>query len=165
MLNVSVQVDAATAALGKIPQEVVDAVAEKVRALTTNLQHHIVADKLQGQVLNHRSGALSRSIQQDVETSGDVTTGRVFSSGDVKYAAIHEYGGTTKPHDIFPVKAQALAFMMGDQQVFAKVVHHPGSKIPERSYMRSGLADMADQIVAELREAARSGAKKAMGQA
>lgn len=164
MLKVEVRLDAATSALDKIPQEVVDAVAEKVRVLTANLQAHIVADKLQGQVLNHRSGALSRSIQSITETSGGVTIGRVFSSGDVKYAAIHEFGGKTSPHDIYPVKAQALAFMMGGQQVFAKVVHHPGSVMPERSFMRSGLADMADEIVASIREAAQAGARKAMGQ-
>jgi phage gpG-like protein len=140
-------------------------VAAKVRALTANLQRHIVADKLQGQVLNHRTGALSRSIQHVTDVQGDVATGRVFSSGDVKYAAIHEFGGRTPPHDIYPDKAQALAFMMGGEQIFAKVVHHPGSQMPERSFMRSGLADMADEIVASLREAATvEGARKAMDQ-
>lgn len=164
MLRVEVRVDAAQAALAQIPSEVLDAVAAKVRELTTNLQAHIVADKLQGQVLQHKSGQLSRSIQQVTEVSGGVATGRVYSSGDVKYAAIHEFGGKTPPHDIFPVKAQALAFMMGGQQVFAKVVHHPGSNIPERSFMRSGLADMADEIVSEIRAAAIEGGRRAMGQ-
>lgn len=162
MLRATVELKGAQEALAEIPAQVIDAVAKKVRILTTNLQHHIVADKLQGQVLHHRSGALSRSIAQDVETDGSVTTGRVFSSGDVKYAAIHEFGGKTRPHDIVPTKAQALAFMVGGQQVFAKIVHHPGSNIPERSFMRSGLFDMAEEIVAGIREAALAGAKQAM---
>jgi hypothetical protein len=121
MLKATVDLSNVTAALGRIPQEVIDAVAKKVRALTINLQRHVVADKLQGQVLNHRSGALGRSIQTDVTTSGQTTTGKVFSAGDVKYAAIHEFGGRTPPHDIYPDKAEALAFMIGGKQVFAKV--------------------------------------------
>jgi phage gpG-like protein len=162
LLRATVELAGAKDALREIPPQVIDAVARKVRVLTTNLQHHIVADKLQGQVLHHRSGALGRSIAQDVATNGNVTTGRVFSSGDVKYAAIHEFGGQTRPHDIIPTKAEALAFMIGGSQVFAKIVHHPGSKIPERSFMRSGLYDMADEIVAGLRTAALEGAKASM---
>jgi phage gpG-like protein len=164
LLKVEVRVDAAAAALERLPVEVTAAVEAKVRALTANLQRHIVADKLQGQVLKHRTGALSRSIQYVVDRSGDMVVGRVFSSGDVKYAAIHEFGGKTPPHDIVPTKAQALAFMVGGEQVFAKIVHHPGSNIPERSFMRSGLTDMADEIVAGIREAALEGARKALNQ-
>jgi hypothetical protein len=69
-------------------------------------------------------------------------------------------GGHTAAHDIVPTKAEALAFMMGGQQVFAKIVHHPGSRIPERSFMRSGLFDMADEIVAGIRAAALEGARR-----
>jgi phage gpG-like protein len=162
MLKAELEIRGARKALHRLPQEIVDAIAKKVRALTINLQRHIVAGKLQGQVLNHRSGALGRSIQTSVRTAGETTTGQVFSAGDVKYAAIHEFGGKTKPHEILPDKADALAFMMGGQQVFAKSVKHPGSVIPERSYMRSGLYDMSDEIVGGLREAAMAGARKAM---
>lgn len=164
MLKAIVEIRGAQAALGRIPAQVLDYVAAKIRALTLALQHHIVADKLQGQVLQHRSGALGRSIQEIIETLGQQIIGRVFSAGDVKYAAIHEFGGQTPPHDILPSKAQALAFMMGGEQVFAKIVHHPGSHIPERSFMRSGLFDMADEIIAGIREAALAGAQEAMGQ-
>lgn len=162
MLRATVEIRGALTALGRIPPEIVEEVAKKVRLLTLELQRHVVADKLQGQVLKHRSGALGRSIQMDVRRQGDSTTGKVFSSGDVKYAAIHEFGGRTPPHDIYPVKAEALAFTIGGQDIFAKVVHHPGSVIPERSFMRSSLADMTDQIIAGLREAAIVGAKRAM---
>lgn len=162
MLKATVDLSGVTQALGRIPQEVIQAVAQKVRALTINLQRLVVAGKLQGQVLNHRTGALGRSIQTDVQTSGDTTTGKVFSAGDVKYAAIHEYGGRTAPHDIYPDKAEALAFMIGGQQVFAKHVRHPGSQIPERSFLRSSLNEMADEIFAGIREAALRGAREAM---
>ena len=57
-------------------------------------------------------------------------------------------------HEILPVKAEALAFVIGGAQVFARRVEHPGSLIPERSYLRSSLDDMRDEIVAALAEAA-----------
>ena len=34
----------------------------------------------------------------------------------------------TKPHEIRPVNAQALHFKVGGDEVFCKVVHHPGTK-------------------------------------
>lgn len=42
-------------------------------------------------------------------------------------AALYVLGGT-RPHVIRPVRARALRFTVGSQTVYAKVVHHPGSK-------------------------------------
>ena len=77
----------------------------------------------------------------------------------MKYAAIHEFGGTIPPHQIVPDKAKALAFAVDGKQVFAaRVVNLPAVTMPERSYMRSSLAEMADEIREELTE----GVMKAM---
>lgn len=161
MLRVELHISKANAALDMIPGQVVKAIEAKVRALTINLQRHIVADKLQGQVLNHRTGALGRSIQQLVERSGDRVEGKVYSSGDVKYAAIHEFGfhgsETVKQHmrtTVFGLKVEP--FSVGP---FTRTMN-----MPERSFMRSGLADMAEEIVKGLRAAAVQGAREAMGQ-
>ena len=78
----------------------------------------------------------------------------VGSNGDVKYAAIQEYGGKTAAHEILPAKAQALAFVADGAPRFARKVDHPGSLIPERSYLRSSLDEMSGEIVAALAEAA-----------
>jgi phage gpG-like protein len=100
LLKVVVDATGAIDALGRVPPTVVSAIRAKVRALVVNLQHHIVADKLQGQVLHHRSGALGRSIQTTTTDFDGGAEGKAYSSGDVKYAAIHEFGGQTKPHVI-----------------------------------------------------------------
>lgn len=150
--------------VGTMPAQVVAAVTTKMRQVTINLQRHVVNDKLHGQVLKQQSGKLARSIQQDVHTDGDLVIGEVFSAGDVKYAGIHEHGGTTPAHDIIPNKADALAFMMGGKMVFAKIVHHPGSRMPERSFLRSSLADQSSDITAGLKQAALRGAQQAVGQ-
>lgn len=136
-----------------------DEIVKEVTGLTLKLEAHIKKDKLSGQVLNVVSGDLRASVHSilPVEQSGGTVRGHVAQSGDVKYGAIHEFGGKTPPHDIYPTKAKALAFMMGGKQVFAKVVHHPGSTMPERSYMRSGLADMKDEISDRLTAAVKRG--------
>lgn len=111
-------------------------------------------DKLSGAVLNPRSGALSASIVASVTADADSVRASVGSEGDVKYAAIQEYGGKTSAHEILPAKAAVLAFVVGDGPHFARKVEHPGSLIPERSYLRSSLEDMKDEILAALTDAA-----------
>ena len=100
-----------------------------------------------------RRAAAIRS-SPSVSADGDGVLASVGSNGDVKYAAIQEYGGKTRAHEILPVKAQALAFVAGGAQRFARKVEHPGSLIPERSYLRSSLDEMSDEIVAALADAA-----------
>jgi phage gpG-like protein len=134
---------ALTAALSAKAAELADALADMVRN-----------DKLSGGVLNAQSGALRDSIVFSVSADADGVVASVGSEGDVKYAAIQEYGGKTSAHEILPVKAQALAFVVGGVQRFARRVEHPGSVIPERSYLRSSLEDMQGEIVAALAEAA-----------
>lgn len=114
----------------------------------------VKSDKLAGGVLNARSGALSDSIVASVSAGVDGVLASVGSEGDVRYAAIQEYGGKTSAHEILPAKGDVLAFVIGDAQHFARRVEHPGSVIPERSYLRSALEDMKDEILAALADAA-----------
>jgi phage gpG-like protein len=131
------------------------AVIRRTLRLAIELETYVKTNKLSGQVLKVQTGNLRRSIHHSVGVEGSAVVGRVFSDGSVNYAHIHEYGGVTPPHDILPVKAEALHFMYHGKEVFAKIVHHPGSKIPERSYLRSALSDKAEHIKTELTAAVR----------
>jgi len=144
--------------IGKMPSGVHNALLRKITALAIEMQRKIRVDKLSGQVLNKRTGALQSSIFQEVSDERTAIIATVSAGKDVPYAAIHEYGGVTKPHDIYPKNAKALHFFIGGKEVFAKVVHHPGSKMPERSYMRSTLADMKQEIIDGMTDAVRQGA-------
>lgn len=144
--------------LSRLPDKMRGVLTKKVNALTLKLQARVQA-KLSDDVLHVRTGNLRRSIHSVVESGGTSITGQVSSSGDVKYAGIQEYGGKTPAHDILPDKAKALAFMVGGKQVFAAVVHHPGSNIPERSYLRSSLAEMKEEIREGISEAVKEGLK------
>ena len=119
-----------------------------------------VAANLSGGRINAVSGKLLASLKSNVTDSGDIVEGTVQAGGPgIPYAAALEYGVVTKPHDIVPVNANVLAFLWpgkasfrpggstGDV-AFLKIVHHPGSKIPAFSYMRSVLAAMRGEITA-----------------
>lgn len=54
---------------------------------------------------------------------------------NVVYARIHELGGRTRPHTIYPKRAKALRFMKGGKAIFAKKIHHPGSQMPARHWI------------------------------
>jgi phage gpG-like protein len=157
MLSVELDQTNALMRLDAMPDQVRAALLTKIDALQLQLTDYVKDNKLSGQVLQMRTGALRDSIVSQIVDDGDVISVQVSSSGDVKYAAIQEFGGKTGAHDILPDKAKALAFLVGGVQVFAKVVHHPGSTIPERSYLRSTLADMKDEILDGLTDAVQQG--------
>jgi len=94
MLALSLR-DGASAALAAMPERVQGALAAKANALAAELEAK-VQQKLAGEVLNARSGALARSIVATIE------------------------------------------------------VDLPAVTMPERSYLRSSLAEMADEIREEL---------------
>jgi len=144
MLELSL-LDQASPALAAMPERIRAALAAKAGALAAELQAKI-AQKLSGGVLNMKSGALAGSIGVTIDDASAGICVRLATSPDIKYAAIHEYGGVIPPHQIVPDKAKALAFLIGGKQAFAARVQLPAVTMPERSYMRSSLAEMADEI-------------------
>lgn len=154
MLMISLDgVDALDAKLSAYPDTLSALLGKTADSLAAALVEKIVGEKLSGGVLQLGTGELAASIAADVEIDSDAITATVGSSG-VKYAAIQEYGGKTPAHEILPVKGQALAFVVDGVLRFARSVQHPGSQIPERSYLRSSLAEMSDQILVEFSQAA-----------
>ena len=129
-------------------------IAAALRERAADLQQRLldkVAANLSGDILQSRTGALKASIVADLAVDADGVTASVTSAG-VPYAAIQEYGGTTPPHDIVPVKTRALAFAGG----FAARVHHPGSRIPARAPLGSALDALRDEIGGGLKNAVRA---------
>lgn len=146
-------VDNATPKLKGIPEQV-RAALRAVIVRDGKALADLVRQKLSGSVLHVRTGQLLDSINNEMHETTTEIYGTVYSSG-VAYAGIQEYGGQTRPHEIRPINARALHFFMGDAEVFAKSVQHPGSNIPARSYLVSSLNDLRDTIVADLTAAGR----------
>lgn len=118
------------------------------RALTL-LEAEILQNLRSRSGLHVRSGALINSVAASKKITNDGhgnVTGEIGSVG-VPYARIHEFGGTTRPHVIRPRNASVLAFQKNGQDVFARFVNHPGSKIPARPYLAPALKTKQEEIL------------------
>jgi phage gpG-like protein len=144
-----VGLDEANAKFSAYPAELAAGLDKTGNQLAAALLDKVRLDKLSGGVLNSRTGALAASISADVAATSDGVTASVSSSG-VRYAGIQEYGGKTAAHEIVPTKGQALAFLVGGELRFARRIMHPGSVIPERSYLRSSLDELGPEIEAQM---------------
>lgn len=82
-------------------------------------------ERRQGGAILQDTGQLAASITTDYSAS------HALIGSNKEYAAIHQFGGKTKPHTIRPVKGQALAF----GGVVVRQVNHPGSDIPARPFL------------------------------
>ena len=130
------------ARLDAMPEKVHRSLAATIFGLALRVQRYVQVDKLEGQVLNHITGQLQGSIHGELsENTEDRITGRVYSS-NVAYAAIHEYGG--------PFRTR-LGTGKGPPKPDGKAV----GQMPERSFLRSSLADNRQQIIDGMTEAVR----------
>jgi phage gpG-like protein len=76
-----------------------------------------------------------------------------ISSTGVRYAAIHEFGGTIHIPEIRPKTARALAFEIGGQTIFAAYTRAHDVHMPQRSFLASALREMTPRIREELNRA------------
>lgn len=89
-----------------------------------------------GMILND-TGLLKQSIQMN-------STGTTAQVGtNLVYAAIHQFGGKTRPHVIKAKHARALSF----GGIVVRQVNHPGSNIPARPFLRLTPRDMRDMVL------------------
>lgn len=149
--------------IGSMGDKAQKALLRVVTKLTFDLER-LVKQKLSGQVLNVISGNLRASIHSKIDSGVGWVRGWVFSSGDVKYAAIHEFGGVIHHPGGTPyivTKAEGARFISKAAAAGMKVpppVTKPHDiTMPERSFMRSSLADMKDRALREIRAAVAEG--------
>lgn len=105
-----------------------------MRDATMFIQQYIVRVKLSGQVLKRKTGRLAGSIDREEFTVGGGVVGRIGSN--VKYARIHELGGTIKAKNV-----PYLRFYVDGHWVSIKEV-----KIPARPYIMSSLNESVKRI-------------------
>lgn len=129
-------------------EKVLSAVQKQMLLTMLRVQQHIQTDKLSGTVLQHRSGKLIGSVRvEEVRVDGSEVTGSVQAGGGPAwYGRIHEYGG------VFTAKGRISKGGKRGQPY--------QMKFPERSFMRSSLADMRSQIFEDLKAAALRGVKE-----
>lgn len=155
----------------------------RMSILALELQKKIVTEKLQGQVLHHRSGKLAASIRAlpTKKEGGFLVADVQGGGGPAFYGRIHEFGGT-RSYEIRPRNKKALAFFgsgsglsSGKQHILARKLSKPGHHpklagefwmaggvvvksvmhppLPMRSFMRVSLAEMRQEIINGIRQA------------
>jgi hypothetical protein len=132
--------------------KVFDVLKTKMDALMIGLQSHVVTDKLDGQVLQHRTGKLAASIRAIPATvEADKILGTVEGAGGPAwYGRVHEYGGT------FDVPKGRLITQIFGNPVKVPFMSKPYTMtFPTRSFMRTSLADQEQQIVEGLKDTTR----------
>jgi phage gpG-like protein len=129
------------AKLTSMPAIIANALQQEVATQTYRLQQHVQQNKLSGQVLKRRTGRLRASINTKVEREGNRIIGSVGTN--VIYAAVHEFGF----HGTVNVSSFTRTINGVTQNVSA---HTRQMNMPQRSFLRSSLNDLKDQIQAGL---------------
>ncbi|MBV9858752.1 MAG: HK97 gp10 family phage protein [Alphaproteobacteria bacterium] len=143
--------------LGAMPRAIRERVEGAVGALAQDLRA-LIQRKLSGEVLQRRSGTLSGSIEVELVPQRDQVAATVATG--VPYAGIHEYGGTIPAREVLPKSGRVLAFPWKGEQRFFKRVQLPQINLPERSFLRSALDEMAPEIRAALADAVREAVRE-----
>lgn len=129
-----------------LPEKAMAAIKADVSRLAITLLRKVKEEKLSGQVLKNQTGTLRRSISQKVEASAQEVVGSVGTN--LSYAAAHEFGFNG------PVNVKAHLRMV--KKAWGKTIKSPKEHpvraftrqmhLPEKSFLRSAMAEMAPEI-------------------
>lgn len=137
-------------------QKVITNVEQSIGRLTLKLLTRVKVNKLSGQVLNVRTGRLRRSITYVVNKTPSRITGIVGTN--VEYARAHELG--------FSGEVSVKAHLREIKKAWGKDItprtveiraHSRHVNLPEKSFLRSALSDMAPEIIQTLQQSVRQG--------
>lgn len=101
------------------------------------LQAYVLTQKLSGQALNRRTGKLAGSVNQRVEESNGTFAAIVQAGNLAPYGAIHEFGGLVTIPDHLSASRLGRSYL----------VRSHTANYPQRSFMRSSLAENQEQIL------------------
>lgn len=119
---------------------------KEVAVIAVEMVAKVKGDKLTGQVLKVQTGRLRRSITFKLNNGPNTATATVGTN--VEYARVHEFGFTG------PVSVRAHLRQMASGEQVQVPAHTRNVKLPERSFLRSTLAEMKGSITERLQKAA-----------
>jgi len=106
------------------------------------LQGYIKSSKLSGDPLARRTGTLSRSINVLSQNTSDSVQASVGTN--VEYAAVHEFGLTVTVREHIRTQTQVFGRELPEPIQVTVSAHQ--AVYPERSFLRSALADQTPRI-------------------
>jgi hypothetical protein len=149
-LMFALDVEQVTAGIEEKSGLLADMLAERIDRVNAMMAERVKGN-LSGAVLNEQSGKLLSTVQQvPTQRSGDELYGSVVAGGpEAPYGIYFEEGGLGY-YTIAAVNARALAFMMGGNLVFAKLVNHP--PIPKLPWFAPEVLTAMEQMPQALRQ-------------
>jgi len=148
MVSFTVSITGGTQYLARLAvgQGVTARVRGAIRRMGYELERKVKLEKLNGQVLNRRTGLLARSINTRFVSMPDSETAIVGTN--LVYGRAWELGAKIPAFDIVPKFKKALHWPGAKHPV--KVVHMPARKMLARPFLRPSLAEMRPRIHEEL---------------
>jgi phage gpG-like protein len=147
--------DRVLARLRTIPGAIESAVLRAITKLGIDLQRKVQEEELTGQKLAARSGSLKSSIDLRVDQRATIVTATVFTNNE--YARAHEFGfsGTVNVRASLRRITQAFGRPVSAKTIGVRA-YSRRVDLPERSFLRSALEEMAptvqDEVEAALRQ-------------
>ena len=131
--------------LRALPDAINSGLARSITQLGIDLQRNVRQDKLSGQVLRSRTGALKSSIDLRIDQGARSVSASVFT--DLRYGAAQEYGfaGTVSVGASLRWIREAFGRPIAEKTISVRA-HNRRMDLPERSFLRSGLEDMTPAI-------------------
>ena len=142
-----------------LPPKAMAAIKADVERLAVLLLRKVKEEKLNGQVLKNRSTTLQRSINKKVVANSQEVVGSVGTN--VRYAAAHEFGfqGTVNVPAHLRMMKMAWGRAVKKPRQIMVGAHSMKMNLPERSFLRSAMAEMAPEIRDGLEAAVAKGMK------
>lgn len=81
--------------------------------------------RVEAEAIRRAPGSMGTTIRAQIQRGPG---GEFRGVINVRHPAALYVTGGTRPHVIRPVRARALRFTVGGQVVYARLVHHPGTK-------------------------------------
>lgn len=126
------------ARLERLGPTVRQALHDAMVAQALRVQKAVVTEKLSGNPLHRRTARLASSITQNVTDEGDGVVARIGTN--VRYGRVHELGGT------FQIPAHERRTKSGKTATVRALT----ATFPQRSFLRSVLAELRPSIVEQI---------------
>jgi phage gpG-like protein len=142
-----------------LPPKAMAAIKADVSRLAVLLLRKVKEEKLSGQVLKNQTGTLRRSINMRVEASSQEVVGSVGTN--LRYAKAHEFGfqGSVNVPAHLRMMKQAWGKPVKNPRKIEISAHPMKMNLPERSFLRTAMAEMEAEIRAGLEAAVAKGMK------
>ncbi len=141
--------EAVKARIDALKPQILAGVKGALDTWSEELSNYVKDNKLSGNPIKQRSGALRESVNAYRADDGDILQGGAGAGAGLDYAKALEYG--SRPHEILPRNGKFLRFEKDGRVIFARRVNHPGNR-PFR-YMRDSFAENSADGVQRIRAA------------